>query len=514
VVERAAHPEPDIVQRVLARSYERLGPRILIAVLPVILLIGVVTIFLTLLWAGRYLRLRVQQLVPAFAIGMPGAIAIFFLVVWTLRGTVATVLLWGKRDRTPERAEEVWNAAVDLPYRLVTRTATVIPPLGLLLELPVASVSGISVTESVGTYSAGMVAMLAVLVPVLFGIELTLRPLLEDVAAFLPADFVPAKRAWRLRTKAVAALPSVTLFGALTVGAFADVAVGGTLRLLIAFGIALATIAVAGLIFWLVMRALLEPVDDLFAATRRVSEGDIETSVPVVTGDELGSLAAGFNRMLADLRRHEAELRESRARVVAAADAARRRVERDLHDGAQQQLVLVGLKLGAARKLVDDDPARAGAVLDELRGDLDRALAELRDLAHGLYPQLLESEGLRGALRDAASRSAIPTEVEFDGAGRYPAEVEAAVYFCCLEALQNAGKHAGADAHALVKLHEEPGTLSFEVSDNGRGFEANGRPAGAGLENMADRVAALGGELRVNSRPGAGTTIAGTIPLD
>jgi signal transduction histidine kinase len=284
--------------------------------------------------------------------------------------------------------------------------------------------------------------------------------------------------------------------------------------LLIAFGIALATIAVAGLIFWLVMRALLEPVDDLFAATRRVSNGDIETSVPVVTGDELGSLAAGFNRMLADLRRHEAELRESRARVVAAADAARRRVERDLHDGAQQQLVLVGLKLGAARKLVDDDPARAGAVLDELRGDLDRALAELRDLAHGLYPQLLESEGLRGALRDAASRSAIPTEVEFDGAGRYPAEVEAAVYFCCLEALQNAGKHAGADAHALVKLHEEPGTLSFEVSDNGRGFEANGRPAGAGLENMADRVAALGGELRVNSRPGAGTTIAGTIPLD
>jgi signal transduction histidine kinase len=262
------------------------------------------------------------------------------------------------------------------------------------------------------------------------------------------------------------------------------------------------------------MRALLEPVDDLFAATTRVSEGDIETPVPVVTGDELGSLAAGFNRMLAELRRHERELRESRARVVAAADAARRRVERDLHDGAQQRLVLVGLKLGLVRRMVEADPA-AVAALDELRQELDRALAELRELAHGLYPQLLESEGLAGALREAASRSPIATAFSGDGVRRYPPEVETAVYFCCLEALQNAGKHAGHDAHASISLAGDADALRFEVADDGRGFETtNGHPAGAGLQNMADRIGALGGELRVTSRPGAGTTVSGTIPVE
>jgi signal transduction histidine kinase len=167
-----------------------------------------------------------------------------------------------------------------------------------------------------------------------------------------------------------------------------------------------------------------------------------------------------------------------------------------------------------ARQLVERDPPAAAAVLAELKDDLDRALAELRDLAHGLYPQLLESEGLSAALGDAAGRAAITTEVNADGAGRYPAEVEAAVYFCCLEALQNAGKHAGPGARALITLAEEAGALRFEVADDGRGFESsNGRPVGVGLANMADRIAALGGELRVSSRAGSGTTISGRIPL-
>jgi signal transduction histidine kinase len=235
--------------------------------------------------------------------------------------------------------------------------------------------------------------------------------------------------------------------------------------------------------------------------------------VPIVTDDELGTVGSGFNRMLVELRRHERELRESRARVVAAADAARRKVERDLHDGAQQQLVLVGLKLGMLRRSLKSDTDAADRMAAELESDLARALRELRELAHGLYPQLLESEGLAGALREAASRSPIAAEVHSDGAGRYSAEVEAAVYFCCLEALQNAGKHAGPDARASITVTEDVSALRFEVTDDGRGFDMNGRPAGAGLENMADRVAALGGELRVRAQPDRGTTITGTIPL-
>jgi signal transduction histidine kinase len=372
----------------------------------------------------------------------------------------------------------------------------------------------VSFSTSVGYLLCGVVGASAGLVPVAFSLELLLRPLLEDVAAFLPADFEPSRPGWRVRTKAVVALPSVTLFGALTVGAFTSLAVSGLLRLVIAIGIALVAIAVAGAIFWLVMRSLLEPVDDLLAATRRVSDGDIETPVRIVTGDELGSLAAGFNAMLADLRRHERELQESRARIVAAADDARRRVERDLHDGAQQQLVLLGLKLAMMERRAQSDPAAAAAMVPELRSELDRALRELRELAHGIYPQLLETDGLPGALRDAAQRATAHVEVHCDGAGRYPPEVESAVYFCCLEAMQNAIKHAGRDATVEITLGDKGRALTFRVSDDGAGFEAGANGRGAGLQNMADRIGALGGELAVRSRPGAGTSVSGTVPLN
>jgi signal transduction histidine kinase len=156
----------------------------------------------------------------------------------------------------------------------------------------------------------------------------------------------------------------------------------------------------------------------------------------------------------------------------------------------------------------------ADAMLPEAREELKDSVAELRDLAHGLYPQLLESEGLPGALRDAAQRSTANVEVHCNGAGRYPAEIEAAVYFCCLEALQNAIKHAGPDARIELELGEDAGSLRFQVADDGRGFaRTNGRPAGAGLQNMADRLGALGGDLLVSSRPGLGTTVCGTVPL-
>jgi signal transduction histidine kinase len=160
---------------------------------------------------------------------------------------------------------------------------------------------------------------------------------------------------------------------------------------------------------------------------------------------------------------------------------------------------------------VADDP-KASALVEHLRGDLDRALAELRDLAHGIYPPLLENEGLPGALGEAAQRAAIPTTLEADGAGRYPPELEAAVYFCCLEALQNAAKHGGDGARATITLAERDNALAFTVSDDGPGFDTASQNGSAGLQNMTDRIGALGGTLRIESAPGNGTKITGTLP--
>jgi signal transduction histidine kinase len=188
-------------------------------------------------------------------------------------------------------------------------------------------------------------------------------------------------------------------------------------------------------------------------------------------------------------------------------------VERDLHDGAQQHLVLLGLKLSLAERQLVKDRDIAAETLKELRSDLDRALEELRDLAHGIYPSQLETEGLAGALRAAAARAAIPTTLDCDGIHRYRPDLEAAVYFCCLEALQNAGKHAGANANATIRLREEAGTITFQVSDNGVGFESSTAQASAGIQNMKDRIGALDGDVTIHSEPGAGTSVTGRVPF-
>ncbi|MDX6688574.1 MAG: hypothetical protein QOG15_31 [Solirubrobacteraceae bacterium] len=216
--------------------------------------------------------------------------------------------------------------------------------------------------------------------------------------------------------------------------------------------------------------------------------------------------------LVADLRRQADQLRDSRTRIVAASHAARRRVERDLHDGAQQRLVLLGLKLALTRTRVEGDPAIAAAI-DELRVDVGLALSELRELARGIYPAILENDGLPAALREAAKRAMTPTEVECAGAGRYSSELEAAVYFCCLEALQNAAKHAGEGARVQITLRDGDGALAFAVSDDGKGFEHAGASVGAGLQNMTDRIGALGGTLRIDSTRGEGTSITGTVAI-
>ena len=226
-------------------------------------------------------------------------------------------------------------------------------------------------------------------------------------------------------------------------------------------------------------------------------------------------LDSALQESLDEVRRQAEELRASRARIVAASDAARRQIERNLHDGAQQHLVALAVNVRLARKLVESDPGASAEMLDQLGEGLKDAVTELRALAHGIYPPLLVDRGIEEALRSAAGRAALPTTVEAEGLERFTPEQEAAVYFCCMEALQNAGKHAGEVATATVHVWRDDAALCFEVSDTGAGFDAGGvKGHGAGFVNMSDRVGAIGGTVVVRSAPGQGTTVSGRIPLE
>ena len=225
-------------------------------------------------------------------------------------------------------------------------------------------------------------------------------------------------------------------------------------------------------------------------------------------------LDSALQASLEELQITNLDLQESRRRIVTAGDAERRKLERNLHDGAQQHLVAMAVKLRIAEDLIDDEPAEALGVIAELRSDLKDAIAELRALAHGIYPPLLSSGGLPEALPNAASRAALPTTVEVVGVGRFDADVEATVYFCCLEALQNAGKHAGDDASIEMRVWRDEQGLQFEVADDGTGFDVGPHGArGHGFVNMADRLGTIGGRLSVTSAPGSGTRIGGVIPM-
>jgi signal transduction histidine kinase len=224
-------------------------------------------------------------------------------------------------------------------------------------------------------------------------------------------------------------------------------------------------------------------------------------------------LDSALQTTLDALRKQADELRESRARIVASGDAERRRVERNLHDGAQQHLVALAINIRLTRDIVAEDPEGAGEMLGQLAEDVQTTIKELRELAHGIYPPLLADNGLGDALRAAASRSPLTVRVAVaDEVGRYPAEVEAAIYFSCMESLQNAAKHAPG-ATVDLRLWTESGGLLFSVADDGPGYDAAVADRGHGYVNMADRLGAIGGTVRWDSAPGHGSTVSGSVPL-
>ena len=220
-------------------------------------------------------------------------------------------------------------------------------------------------------------------------------------------------------------------------------------------------------------------------------------------------LAAQAGLVLRNVRLIE-ELRASRRRIVTAQDERAKQLERNLHDGAQQQLVALGVQLSLARRVIEPNAPESAATFEALQTAATDALENLRDLARGIYPPLLADQGLVIALQGQARKAALPVEVEGEGIGRYPQELEAAVYFCCLEALQNVAKYANASS-ARLSIADRDGTVTFEVTDDGRGFDPEHTPLGTGLQGMKDRLEALGGSLMIDSAPDRGTTVGGTI---
>jgi signal transduction histidine kinase len=276
-----------------------------------------------------------------------------------------------------------------------------------------------------------------------------------------------------------------------------------------------------------------EPAAVAFVANESLPTIEGETAVEVRDrGELLGALSVAMppsdpmnpskERLVRDLAsqaglvlrnvRLVEELRASQRRLVKAQDRERRRLERNIHDGSQQQLVALSVKTRLARDLTARDPAQAAEMLTQIDAEIQTALGDLRDLARGIYPPLLIDEGLGAALDAQARRSLVPTTIRADGLGRYAPEVEAAVYFSCLEALQNVAKYAEANS-ATVILAQSNGHLTFEVVDDGRGFDPAAERTGTGLQGIADRLGALHGEVTIRSQPGAGTRVRGRIEV-
>jgi signal transduction histidine kinase len=257
--------------------------------------------------------------------------------------------------------------------------------------------------------------------------------------------------------------------------------------------------------------AIARPVRRAAAMAGRIADGDLAAQLPEDGPGEVGALQRSFNTMVRALRHSRAELAASRARIVAAADRERRRIERDLHDGIQQRLVALVLDVRAVEAGLPPDSADVRVQLGRTADGLAATLDELRELSRGIHPAILSEGGLAPALKALTRRSSIPAELAADVPTRLPAPVEVAAYYVVSEALANAAKHAEASA-VHIDVHLSDGCLRLSVRDDGVGGAALG--SGSGLVGLTDRVEALGGTLSINSPPGVGTTLIAELPLE
>lgn len=514
------------MERFFGRAYSRFRrrPALFFGLLTAVAWIGMallalVTISAGVLYVGWSFGEFIEITLMAWGTAVAGNLAGTALV-W--RRLIQPLSRWMTDQKSAPAALDAWKLAVAYPYRWATCAAV----LNALLFLSIPTPYAASVADlGLGGYLALALAVSTVTLMgwclFVFGYELAVRPLVEEIAVKLPPGMTGPLPGWRLRTRTLVPIPLLAATCALFGGAF----VAG-------FDTPAAQLAAAGIagglfaaLVTLIFKAaisnpVVRPVADLAAGAERVAAGNLDADVPVTSGDELGTLALAFNRMQAGLREREAlqsrnaqlleEVRASRARIVAASDAERRRVERNIHDGAQQRLVALALRLRLLEERARGDPEALRAEARAAGAELSAALAELRELAHGLHPPVLSTDGLAPALEQLAARAPLPVKVKAPGE-RYPDALESTAYFVASEALANVAKHSRASA-ASVEVERRDRRLAIEIADDGvGGADARG---GSGLAGLADRVAAIGGTLSVDSPTGSGTSVRAELPLE
>ncbi|MCE5287707.1 MAG: histidine kinase [Nocardiaceae bacterium] len=455
---------------------------------------------------------RIYPLSLAQAAKLAGLLGVMWFVCVAasfIQGVISALPL-RRFERGEGEAAEAWTAVVRIPMRALKFNFSA----GLLIIYP-ASILSVAQVVPLSAPVVGLIMLgtagnfLYSLTTSSFLAAVFIRPALRSISTELRGA-TSAESGIRLFDKTVYVLPalgiSMAMFGC---GLALDSRVGmstALTRLVVATVVAtVATVPVT----MLFANSVNIPIDELLLGTKRVKAGDYSKRVPELSGDELGELARSFNEAMAGLSERQQlarEVRASRARIVAAADESRKRIERNLHDGAQQRLVALALDLKFLEETASGDMRDA---LHQAGESVKEALAELRELARGLHPQILSTDGLGPALSQLASRTKLPVRVVAPSQ-RYPEPVETAAYFVVAEALANVSKYAKA-ASAQVTVEARNGSLNVEVADDGIGGASLG--AGTGLSGLADRVAALDGRLTIDSPVGAGTKVRAEIPV-
>jgi signal transduction histidine kinase len=258
-------------------------------------------------------------------------------------------------------------------------------------------------------------------------------------------------------------------------------------------------------------RAIVKPIRAVAAMAGRLAGGDLSVRLPERGVAEIGVLERSFNTMAESLQQSRRELAASRTRIVAAGDLARRRIERDVHDGIQQRLVSLVLDLRSTEAAVPPRLPELRAQIAEVADNLTGSLEELRELSRGIHPAILSDGGLSPAIKALARRSTVPVKLDLDIERRLPEPIEVAAYYVVSEALANTAKHARASI-AHVELRAADGRLQLSVSDDGVGGASN--DDGSGLVGLTDRVEAVGGTILVESPLGQGTRLEVDLPID
>ncbi|WP_183094691.1 ATP-binding protein [Nocardioides stalactiti] len=501
------------LDRLFARAYRRIR-RNYVEIWLAVSGLGIVLVA----WPAQY-----ATLLPLWGPAEPGSgefwramspclVGTAFLMPWTALHPFRPIALFLRGK--PVDPAAVWYACVRrITWTSAACTATYSIPCNIALLLVVGPPRGWDLGDYLSHwFVASMITVSAGFFFVLIW-EVAFRPVLREIEPLLPAEFDPGSTWLTLSRRSALASSSAMIY---TGAAVASLAAGTDDTDVVLATAVVATVGSAatfgGAITGLVAHSIFRRVHELRVALVRIGLREPGVRVAVRAGDELDAAALSLNRMAERLEHDDATLRASRTRLASVADAERRRMERDLRRRVLVRLEQVGDRL---REVEDDlaerpDLADLHRLCDRVRSSVADAETEINRLARGVYPAELTEAGLGAALTAAAERSALPAVVDADGVGRLDSAREAAVYFACNEALQNAAKHAGEQARVTVTLARVGDRLTFAVADDGQGFTQ--APVGRGLENMRDRVRAAGGDLTVKSEPGVATTVTGWVP--